>query len=190
MNIRILYSRDEIATGVQRLAAHIRERLGEEEPVMVLALLHGALWFAADLLRELPVCYMLETARVSSYGSGTESSGELHWKSSLPDCKGKRVLVVDDILDTGLTLEAVSARLLQQGASAVYTVVLVNQHAGRNRRIDPDFAVFELQSGYLLGYGMDWDGRYRNLPYLAELLPEDAEGGLPLPDACDRIKGV
>ncbi len=148
----------------------ILARFGRREPVMVLALLNGATWFAADLLRLLPENYCLETLRVGSYGAGYESSGLLQWQGCLPDCCGRRVLVLDDVLDSGLTLHSVVAALRAAGAEEVATAVVVDKSGRRSVPFEADFLAFRMGEAYLVGYGMDAAGRFRNLPYIAEVL--------------------
>ncbi len=162
-------SAEEIAASLREMAGQILARFGEEEPVMVLALLNGATWFAADLLRLLPPNYQLETLRVGSYGAGYESSGELRWQGGLPSCAGARVLVLDDVLDSGLTLHAVVAALRAAGAAEVATAVVVDKEGRRRVPFVADYAAFQLGEAYLVGYGMDAAGLYRNLPYIAEV---------------------
>ncbi len=162
-------SADEIAAALRTMAQQVRERFGESEPVQVLALLNGATWFAADLLRLLPANYQLETLRVGSYGAGYESSGELQWQSVLPPCAGARVLVLDDVLDSGLTLRSVVAALRAAGAAEVACAVVVDKKACRSVPFEADFVAFRLGVAYLVGYGMDAAGLYRNLPFIAEV---------------------
>ncbi len=162
-------SAEEIAAALRKLAAAVQARFGAQQPVTVLALLNGATWFAADLLRLLPTNYCLETLRVGSYGAGYESSGELQWLSALPACAGARVLVLDDVLDSGLTLHRVVEALRAAGAAEVATAVVVDKMGCRRVPFETDFAAFRLGEAYLVGYGMDAAGRCRNLPYIAEL---------------------
>ncbi len=162
-------SADEIAAALREMARQVLARFGEQEVVLVLALLNGATWFAADLLRLLPPNYQLETLRVGSYGAGYESCGELHWQGALPACAGARVLVLDDVLDSGITLHSVVAALRAQGAAEVATAVVVDKEGRRRVPFVADFAAFHLGEAYLVGYGMDAAGRWRNLPYIAEV---------------------
>lgn len=189
--IETVFSEQEIAAAVRRVAGEIRMRLGEKEPVMALALLNGAMWFAADLLRLLPPCYMLETARVSSYGEGMQTSGRLTWRSAVPACRGARVLVLDDVLDSGVTMQAVTECLRENGAADVFTAVAVNKRGGRLVPIEPDFAALEAHGGFLVGYGLDWKGRYRNLPLIECVTQEDeqsaAEQTCGTGNACARM---
>ncbi len=162
-------SAEEIAAALRAMAQQVLARFGEGEPVLVLALLNGAIWFAADLLRLLPENYQLETLRVGSYGDGCESSGKLQWYGQLPPCTGARVLVLDDVLDSGLTLHAVVAALHAAGAAEVATAVVVDKSGRRTVPFSADFVAFHLGETYLAGYGMDAAGLYRNLPCYAEV---------------------
>ncbi len=162
-------SADEIAAALRMMAGQVLARFGDKEPVQVLALLNGAMWFAADLLRLLPANYRLETLRVGSYGAGYESRGSLQWMGALPPCAGARVLVLDDVLDSGVTLHSVQEALLAAGAAEVATAVVVDKSGRRRVEFSADFAAFQLGEAYLVGYGMDADGACRNLPYIAEV---------------------
>lgn len=126
MNIKSLYTAEQIQEAVTRVAGEVEAFFGKDEPVIALCLLNGAIWYAADLLRCLPANFELQTIRVSSY-EGTESTGKLKWHNALPDCKGKHVLVIDDVLDTGLTMQAVCSALLENGAAKVASTVAINK---------------------------------------------------------------
>ncbi len=160
----------ELSDALHVMAQRVLARFGEAEPVMVLALLNGATWFAADLLRLLPLNYRLETVRVGSYGAGFESSGALQWLSCLPECAGARVLVLDEVLESGITLHSVVEALRAQGAAEVATAVVVDKEVPRRVVFSADFVAFRLGEAYLVGYGMDAAGVYRNLPYIAEVV--------------------
>lgn len=165
MEIKTLYTAEQIQEAVQRTARQIEDRFGCDEPVMALCLLNGAIWYAADLLRCLPPNFQLQTLRVSSY-EGTESSGEICWHNGLPDCRGKRVLVIDDVLDTGLTMRAVCEALRSAGAAMVASTVAVDKAGRRSHECDADFAALHCGNLFLVGYGLDYNGCYRNLPYI------------------------
>ena len=165
MNIKTLYSAEQIQEAVQSTAREIEARFGSEEPVVALCLLNGAIWYAADLLRCLPANFELQTIRLSSY-AGTESTGEICWHNALPDCAGKRVLVIDDVLDTGLTMRAVCDALLKSGATMVASTVAIDKEGRRSHEFDADFAALHCGNLFLVGYGLDYNGKYRNLPYI------------------------
>lgn len=167
--MKTLFTAGEIAAQVSRVAAEVQAHFGTQEPVYVLTLLNGALWFAADLLRCLPPNYIIQTVRVSSYGLNRTSSGRLTWQTPPPDVRGKRVLVADDVLDSGLTLHAVCTALREQGAAEVRTAVAVSKQGCRTIPFEADFAAFHAADVFLVGYGMDDAERYRNLPYIAQV---------------------
>lgn len=171
MNMHCLYTAEEIDAAVHRAAVEVQGLFPLGEKVLVLALLNGALWFAADLLRLLPDNFLLESVRVSSYGTAQESCGTLTWKSPMPDCRGQRVLVVDDVLDSGITLCSVVSALQAAGALQVCTAVAVSKDSSTCRRVpfEADVAALHAPASFLVGYGMDLAGRYRNFPAVYEL---------------------
>ncbi|MBR5886691.1 MAG: hypothetical protein IKZ07_00610 [Akkermansia sp.] len=165
MNITTLYTVEQIQDAVQQVASQIEKHFGSEEPVVALCLLNGAIWYAADLLRCLPANFELQTIRISSY-EGTDSTGKLKWHGALSDCAGKQVLVIDDVLDTGLTMKEVCETLLKNGASKVASTVAVNKKGRRTVQYEADFCALHCDDYFLVGYGLDFNGKYRNLPYI------------------------
>ncbi len=143
------------------------------EVMVVIVLLKGAFVFAADLLRRIPRMLEIECLNVASYHGGTESSGKVDFLDhKLPDIKGRKVLVLDDILDTGRTLRAVVDRLLEEGACEVKTGVLLRKDKELAEKVDADYVGFTIGDEFVIGYGLDYKGRYRNLPYLGTLKKE------------------
>lgn len=167
--IRQIFSAADIRCGVERVAREVLEHFGTEDEVLVAAVLNGGLWFAADLLRLLPANYRLDTIRVSSYGAGRESSGTLKWLSPMPQVAGRRVLVVDDLADSGMTLRKIRQAVVDLSAAEVLCAVAVNKGERRSCAFTPDFAALHTGPGYLVGYGMDAAGKYRNLPFIGVL---------------------
>ena len=165
MDIKILYTAEQIQEAVRRVASDIEACFGDKEPVVALFLLNGAIWYAADLLRCLPANFELQTIRISSY-SGTESTGKLKWHNALPDCAGKNVLVIDDVLDTGLTMKEVCEALYENGAVKVGSTVAINKSARRAFEHERVFCALHCDDYFLVGYGLDYNGKYRNLPYV------------------------
>jgi len=165
MNIKPLYSEEQIRQAILRVAREIEDFFGNEQPVIALCLLNGAIWYAADLLRCLPANFELQTIRISSY-EGTESTGRLKWHNALPECSGKNVLVIDDVLDTGLTMKAVCDALIENGADKVASAVAINKKGRRNVQYEADFCALHCDDYFLVGYGLDFNGKYRNLPYI------------------------
>lgn len=181
---RVLYSEERIAAALDRVAAEIQRALaptgsgspGREasEPGFTLvAVLKGACVFAADLLRRLDGPVELAFVAASSYRDGTTSGAlELNLFPSQAEIQGRRLLLVDDILDTGRTLQALSRELLERGAREVRTCAFLDKPARRLVDLEADFRCFEVEDLFVVGYGLDFAGRYRNLPYVGELKPE------------------
>ena len=139
-------------------------------PIVVIILLKGALVFAADLLRRIPRELSIECLNVASYHGGLESSGKVDFLDRhFPEVKGKHILLLDDILDTGRTLAAVAERLKEEGADAVHTGVLLAKDKKRAEEVNADYVGFEINDEFVVGYGLDYKGKYRNLPYVGVL---------------------
>lgn len=168
----VLFPADLIRRRVDELARAITADLGACDDLLLLAVADGALVFAADLMRALPLRLRFATVKLSSYGGATASTGEVRLLGELPAVAGRTVLVVEDILDTGLTLNALHARLLAAGAAAVHTVVLLDKPAGRRQPFVPDYVGFRCPDAFVVGYGLDFDGLYRNLPDIGDLHPD------------------
>ncbi|MEG3641012.1 hypoxanthine phosphoribosyltransferase [Magnetococcus sp. PR-3] len=169
-----LITEDKIQQRVESLAKEIIAQMGPE-PLLV-ALLKGSFLFAADLLREMGrqgARPKLDFLAVSSYGRGTESSGQVEVTLAVKEpLKGRHVLLVDDILDTGNTFMHVMSLLKEQGAHEVLTCTLLNKQARRQQPITADFIGFEVPDAFVVGYGIDWDNHFRELPYVGIVPPE------------------
>lgn len=166
---RVLIPAAAIARRVHALAQACAARLAREPRPLAVVLLDGAAVFAADLLRACPaldweVCYL----RVSSYGAATSPQRPAQLQGALPALTGRRALLIDDILDTGLTLAAVRRALLAAGAAEVLTCVLLDKPARRHPEGLPraDLAGFAIPPCFVVGYGLDHAGRWRHLPYI------------------------
>ncbi|MFM2169789.1 MAG: hypoxanthine phosphoribosyltransferase [Verrucomicrobiota bacterium] len=166
---RVLIDEKVIERRLDVMAAEI-DREFPAGPIVAIVLLKGAFVFAADLLRRIPRPLEIECLNVASYHGGTESSGVVKFLDhSLPDVTGRHVLLLDDILDTGRTLKAVSDRLLQEGCAAVHTGVLLAKDRPREEEVQADYVGFEIGDEFVVGYGLDYKGRYRNLPFVGVL---------------------
>jgi hypoxanthine phosphoribosyltransferase len=166
---RVLIDEEVIGKRLDSMAAEI-EREFPPGPLVVVILLKGALVFAADLLRRVPRVLEIECLNVASYHGGLESSGTVDFPDRhFPEVKGHHVLLLDDILDTGRTLHAVTERLLQEGAVAVHTAVLLAKDKSRAWDVNADYIGFEIGDEFVVGYGLDYQGKYRNLPYVGVL---------------------
>lgn len=156
----------------KRLDSMAKEIEGDfpEGPIIAIVLLKGAFVFAADLLRRLPRKLSIECLNVASYHGGLESSGNVDFLDlHFPEVKGSHVLLLDDILDTGRTLSAVAQRLKDEGAVAVHKGVLLAKDKERAANVSADYIGFEIADEFVVGYGLDYKGKYRNLPYVGVL---------------------
>lgn len=166
---RILFTEDEIRAGLERLAARVAACYGQE-PFTVVSVLKGSCVFVADLIRRIPGPLELAFAATSSYAAGTEPGRlELLLCPDEREIEGRRLLLVDDILDTGRTLAALRGELLARGAAEVRSCVFLDKPSRRSLLFEPDFRCFEVGDVFVVGYGLDFRGRYRNLPFVAAL---------------------
>lgn len=167
----VLFSAEEIDARVREMACEI-QRTYQGRGITVVALMDGALFFVADLLRRLDLPIRLVTLSASSYHGGMESSGEIRvqWPADV-HFAGEDVLLLDDILDTGLTLSALQKRLMETGPASLRTGVLLTKKKARAFEMVADFSGFEIEDDFVVGYGMDYQGRFRNLPCIGILKP-------------------
>ena len=166
--MRTLLSEDELKAGVQKLAQEIDDHYGSR-PLTVIAIMTGSLVLFADLIRSLSMPQRVGVVQASSYRGGT-ASGELHVDNAMMiDVRGRDVLLVDDIFDTGKTLDRVSSMMREHGAISVKTAVLLHKLTEHRVEMRPDFVAFEIPDEFVVGYGLDYLDMYRNLPYLAVL---------------------
>jgi hypoxanthine phosphoribosyltransferase len=168
---RILITQEEIARRVRRLSADIERDFRGREMVVV-SLLNGTVMFLADLIRHLSLPLRLDFIGVSSYGAGTTSGEMIFTKELRLDVRGRDVLLVDDILDTGRTMKRVLAKLRQLRPRRIKTCVLLDKPARRVERIQADYVGFRIPDLFVIGYGLDYAERYRNLPFVGVLKPE------------------
>ena len=168
----VLVDSDAIARKVAELGAQIGRDYAGKDPVLV-SILKGALPFLADLMRQIPISLSLDFLEVSSYGEGTETSGVVRILKDLAHpIEGRHVIVVEDILDTGFTLRYVIEHLQQQKPASLKLVTLLDKPARRIVPIDIDYRGFEIPDRFVVGYGLDYGERYRNLPFIGVLRPE------------------
>lgn len=167
-----LLEREEIETGVAALAREVTAEFGDR-PITVVGVLTGCLMLVADLVRHLEMPVEIGFVTASSY-RGTTESGDLSLKlDDLPDLTRRDVLVVDDIFDSGKTLAAVKQALLARGPLAVKTAALLIKRGRQVVEEGPDFVAFEIPDEFVVGYGLDYRDRFRNLPFVAALEPAD-----------------
>ncbi len=169
---RVLLSQEEIAEKVKKLANQIKGEYSGKNP-LILCILKGSLVFTADIIRELDFPCTIDFMQVSSYGNGAETTGKLVVKKDMDaDINGRDVIVVEDILDTGVTLSNLIPELRKRGASSVALCVLLNKPARRKAEVCADYIGFDIENEFVVGYGLDYDEKYRNLPYIGILKRE------------------
>ena len=166
----VLFHESTIMSRLDAMARDITRDYSGEMPTVV-CILQGGIILMADLLRRIQLPLLIETISVSSYHGGTESSGVVTFnQTTLPNLKGKPVILLDDILDTGRTLQAIRRRFINEaGASSVKLCVLLNKKKNRSSSINADYVGFDIGDEFVVGYGLDYQGQYRNLPYIGVL---------------------
>ena len=170
---RVLISPEAIGARVRQMGQELSRRLADTDP-LVLAIMNGCVLFLADLLRQLPIPLDLEFVYCKSYDGTRSGPLEFSHRSFLAAVvRGRHVLVVDDIFDTGRTLTQVVEQARQLGAAEVTTAVMLRKE-GRQREgmRPPDLVGFEIENVFAVGYGLDYNGRYRNLPLIGVLRKE------------------
>ncbi len=167
MKINVLYSEQEIQSKIKELAQEMNKFYNGEE-VYVVCALKGAVMFAVDLVKHLDMPLKMEFIRLSSYNGGTKSSGKVNAVDiSLPDLNGKNVLIVEDIVDTGLTAKFLLDFLnCNFHTKSTKFCSLLDKKITRQTDVEPDYYGFEVDDKFLVGYGLDYDGYYRNLTYI------------------------
>lgn len=171
----VLIPEDRIARRVRRMAKQIEADYTGREMVVV-SLLNGTVMFLADLIRHLSLPLRLDFIGVSSYGAGTESGDLVITKELRLDVRGRDVLLVDDILDTGKTLVRMVGKLNALKPRTIKTCVLLNKAARRVEKIEADYVGFEIPDFFVVGYGLDFAEKYRNLPFVGVLYPHVYKG--------------
>jgi hypoxanthine phosphoribosyltransferase len=167
---RVLITEEQIARRIRGLSRQIHRDFAGRE-LMVVSLLNGTIIFLADLIRHLPLPLRLDFIGVSSYGGGTDSRELVYTKELRLNIRGRDVLLVDDILDTGKTLSRVRAKIRALGPRRLRTCVLLNKPARRVETIEADYVGFEIPDFFVVGYGLDFAERFRNLPFVGVLHP-------------------
>src|SRR6186713_2565000 len=168
---RILITDGQLARRIRQMARDIEHDFRGRETVVV-SLLNGTVMFLADLIRHLSLPLRLDFIGVSSYGAGTESGDLVYTKELRLDVRGRDVLLVDDILDTGRTIKRVHAKLQQLKPRRIKTCVLLDKPARRIEKVRSDYVGFTIPDLFVVGYGLDYAERYRNLPFVGVLKPE------------------
>lgn len=178
----ILITDKMLARRIAELGREI-ERDFEGRDMVVVSLLNGTVMFIGDLIRHLSHPLRLDFMGVSSYGKGTESGDLVFTKELRLDVKGRDVLLVDDILDTGRTLRRVLEKLCLLGPKRIRTCVLLDKPSRRIEKVTADYIGFTIPDQFVVGYGLDFAEKYRNLPFVGVLKPEMYASPKPKPHA-------
>ena len=172
---KIMISAEELDQITTRLAAEIdRDYKDSDKRLLMVCILKGSLVFMGDLMKKLTIPVEIDCMKVSSYGSGTVSSGSIHIyldliRSDLPECD---ILIIEDIIDSGCTLSYLTEYLRLKGAHSVRTCTLLDKPSRRKVEYIPDYVGVEIPDEFVVGYGLDYAERYRALPYIGILKPE------------------
>jgi len=162
-----MLSQQEIEAKVEELAQRIQKDF-EGQDVLLVGILKGASVFVADLMRKIDLNVNIDFMSVSSYGSGTESSGTVKILKDLDvDIEGKNVLIVEDIIDSGATLRNLYDTLMTRNPKSLKLCTLLDKPERRKVQIKVDYVGFTIEDKFIVGYGIDYDEKYRNLPYIA-----------------------
>ena len=170
---RILVGQEELDAIVTRLAGEIDRAYKDSERLVLVCILKGSIVFMGDLMKKLTIPCEIDCMKVSSYGAGTATSGNIHIHLDLlrPDLKECDLLIVEDLIDSGNTLSYLVDYLLLKGAKSVRTCTLLDKPSRRKVDYTPDFCGKEIPDEFVIGYGLDYAERYRALPYVGVLSP-------------------
>ncbi|MGN6134519.1 MAG: hypoxanthine phosphoribosyltransferase [Aureliella sp.] len=172
--MKVLLDEANLRAGVTTMARNIAAHFGDR-PLTIVAVMTGSLVLLADLSRQLSMPVRISLIQASSYRGGMES-GQLWIRDDMMlDVRGRDVLVLDDIFDTGKTLHAVVQCVAQMGPNSLASAVLLHKRGRQVVDMQPDFVAFHIPDEFVVGYGLDYQDLYRNLPYLAVLEPHDIE---------------
>ena len=170
--LRTLFSEEELQKKVAELGAAITEEYRGKD-LLIVTVLKGAVVFLADLMRKIDTPAEIDFMVVSSYGAGTKSSGGVKIVKDLDvPSKDRHILIVEDILDSGLTLSYIKGILQDRGPASIRIATLLDKPARRKADLKADYVGFEVPDEFVVGYGLDYDEKYRNLPYIGILKPE------------------
>ena len=168
----LLITRDQIAVRVKEMGAEITRDF-EGKDLTVICILKGAVTVFADMLRRIEIPCAIDFMAISSYGSSTKSSGVVRLLKDLDhDVLGRDVIIIEDIVDSGMTLSFLKENLLSRGAASLHIATLLDKPARREKPIKADYAGFVVPDEFVVGYGLDYAQQYRNMPYIGVLKPE------------------
>ena len=172
---KILISGEEIDRITTRLAKEIdRDYSGDDKRLILLCILKGSIVFMGDLMKKITVPVEIDCMKVSSYGAGTVTTGtvNIHLDLMRPDLDKCDLLIIEDIVDSGVTLSYLTKYLLGKGAKSVRTCTMLDKPSRRKVEFVPDYCGTEIPDEFVIGYGLDYDERFRALPYVGILKPE------------------
>jgi len=173
-NLEVLISEEQIRTRIKELGAEITRDYAGRNPLLI-GVLKGACFFLSDLMRAIDTRVGIEFMAISSYGSSTRTSGEVRIMKDLDvPIEGRDILVVEDIVDTGLTLSYLLSNLQSRGAASVKLAALLDKFERRQKEVKIDYLGFKIPDEFVVGYGLDFAERYRNLPFIAVLKNPEA----------------
>jgi hypoxanthine phosphoribosyltransferase len=166
----ILISSEEIQAKVREMGEQIAQEYGPKGDLLLVGVLKGCIMFMVDLARAIPMSLAIDFIATSSYGHSTESSGVVRLLKDLDtDIAGRHVLIVEDIIDSGLTLEYLRSQLLRRNPASLKVCALLNKPERRTTDVPVDYLGFDIPNEFVVGYGLDYGERYRNLPYIGVL---------------------
>ena len=168
---RVLYSEEAIGEKVKEIGEKISKDYAGKD-LLVVVILKGSAIFAADLIRNISIHCNIDFMSVSSYGNGTESSGEVKILKDITNIEGRNVLIVEDIVDSGITLSHLVQILNKRNPNSIEIATLLNKLSRRVEQVDVKYYGYEVPNEFLVGYGLDYDEKYRNLPYIGILKRE------------------
>ena len=173
LDLKVLISEEEIQNKLKIIAKQVEEIFPADEDIYVICVLKGSVMFCIDLVKHFKHNVQMEFIRISSYGHETKSTNNLQAIDlTLPNLEGKNVLIVEDIIDTGLTARFLTDLFkIKHHPQKVIFVSLLNKKCARQVDIEPDFYGFEIDDKFVVGYGLDYKGYYRNLPYIGYFPP-------------------
>jgi len=167
--VEVLISKEEILKRVDELAEEVMRDYGGQEIYMI-CVLKGGIFFMVDLARKIKGDVLFDFMVVSSYGSGTQSSGHIKIKKDLDgNIEGKNVLIVEDIIDSGNTLSQLRKFLLERNPASLKICTILDKPSRREVQVPVDYVGFEIPDAFVIGYGLDYDQKYRNLDYIGVL---------------------
>ena len=167
----LLYTKEQLAEAVAQLGKRITEDYEGKKPVMI-CILKGASVFFCDLIRQIDLPLEIDFMVVSSYGASTKSSGEVRLVKDLDrSVQGRDVILVEDIVDSGMTLSFLKKTMLGRGAASLKIATLLDKPARRRVELEADYSCFDIPDAFVVGYGLDYNETYRNLPDIGILSP-------------------